>query len=178
MIDSLNICVDLNIWVAALFAEAKGRQDTASQSIVAIVRQGSCLSQPVQLIISWGMLTRLRQVLIQKLQVSTSSVELYLDTITAYAQLGALDSSPQLTLGGTGIVPIADIEDAHVLETAIAGKAQVLITANFKDFISKDTSVIVQQRHAIHSTPDQSFHIVHPYLFLEWIRNGSIPETS
>ncbi|MGB7414833.1 MAG: hypothetical protein WA902_11555 [Thermosynechococcaceae cyanobacterium] len=59
--------MDLNVWVAALLADAKGRQSTASQSIVAIVRQGYCLSQPVQLIISWGMLNRLRQVLTQKL---------------------------------------------------------------------------------------------------------------
>ncbi|MGB7414834.1 MAG: PIN domain-containing protein [Thermosynechococcaceae cyanobacterium] len=107
--------------------------------------------------------------------MSTSAAELYIDTLTAYAQLGELDSSPQLTLGGTGIVPIQDTEDAHVLETAIGGKAQVLITANFKDFISKDTSVVVPQRYAIHSTVDQNFQIVHPYLFMKWIREGQIP---
>lgn len=92
MTDTLRLCLDLNIWVAALLAEAKGRHGTACQSIVAIVRQSRCLSKPVQLIISWGMINRLRQVLINKLQVSTATAELYLDTLTAYAQLGAMAS--------------------------------------------------------------------------------------
>ena len=176
MADVLRLCLDLNIWVAALLAEAKGRQGTACQELVEIVRRGRCLSQPVQLIISWGMLNRLRQVLVQKLQVSTPTAERYLETITAYAQLGAMDASPQLTLGGTGIVPIRDSEDAHVLETAISGKAQVLVTANFKDFITKNTEIILPQRHAIQLTPDCGFQIVHPYLFMEWIREGKIPD--
>jgi len=93
-------CFNFALQVHNFSSRGQGRQETASQSIVAIVRQGRCLSQPVQLIISWGMLNRLRQVLIKKLQVSTSTAELYLATITTYAQLGeALDSSPQLTLG-------------------------------------------------------------------------------
>lgn len=131
--------------------------------------------QPVQLIISWGMLNRLRQVLLYQLQISAPTVERFIDTITAYVQLGAMDSSPQLTLGGTGILPIQDTEDAHVFETAIAGRAQVIITANFKDFIAKDTTVVLSQRHAIHTTPDHAFHIVHPYLFMDWLRAEQIP---
>jgi predicted nucleic acid-binding protein len=65
-----------------------------------------------------------------------------------------MGASPQLSLGGTGVIPIRDTEDAHVLETAIAGKADVLITANFKDFISKDTEVVIPGRHAVYRSPD------------------------
>ena len=175
MTDVLRLCLDLNIWVTALLADIRGRQGTACQTIVERVQQGHCLCQPVQLIVSWGMLNRLRQVLIQNLQVSTPTVEQYLNTITAYAQLGAMDLSPQLTLGGTGILPLRDLEDVHVLETAIAGKADVLITANFRDFLAKDTNVIAPERHAIHTTADHAFQIVHPYLFLAWMRDGQIP---
>lgn len=175
MTDVLRLCLDLNIWVAALLAEAKGRQETACQNIVAMVRQGRCLSQPVQLIISWGMLNRLRQVLTHKLQVSSSTVELYLNTITTYARLGAMDANPQLTLGGTGIIPLRDTEDVHVLETAIAGKAHVLITANLKDFIANDATVVIPRKHIIHTTPDHIVQIVHPYVFMDWLRAGRIP---
>jgi predicted nucleic acid-binding protein len=172
----LRICLDLNIWCAALLADHKGRQNTASQSLVEIVRKGSCLSSPVQLVISWGMLNRLQKVLIQDLKVSTQTAELYISTITTYTHLGAIGFSPQLTLGGTGIIPIHDTEDAHVLETAIAGKANILVTANFKDFISKDVKIVISERHAVYQNPDHTFQIAHPYLMMNWLRAGQIPD--
>lgn len=179
MAAALSVCLDLNIWCAALLADHKGRQNTASQSLVAMVRQGYCLSSPVQLVISWGMLNRLLKVLVQDLQVSTQTADLYISTIAAYARLGAMGTNPQLTLGGTGVIPIRDTEDAHVLETAIAGKANILITANFKDFISKGTQVVIPERHAVYRSPDDhAFQIVHPYLMLDWIRSGQIPSIS
>jgi predicted nucleic acid-binding protein len=175
----LRVCLDLNIWCAALLADRKGRQNTASQNLVAMVRQGSCLSSPVQLVISWGMLNRLLKVLVQDLKVSDQTVELYISTIAAYARLGAMGTSPQLTLGGMGVIPIRDTEDAHVLETVIAGKANILITANFKDFISKDTEVVIPDRHAVYRSPDDhAFHIVHPYLMMDWMRSGQVPDIS
>jgi predicted nucleic acid-binding protein len=175
----LRVCLDLNIWCAALLADRKGRQNTASQSLVAMVRQGSCLSLPVQLVISWGMLNRLQKVLVQDLNVSTQTTELYISTIAAYARLGAMGASPQLTLGGTGVIPIRDTEDAHVLETTIAGRANLLITANFKDFISKDTQVVIPDRHAVYRSPDEhAFQIVHPYLMMDWMRSGQVPDIS
>jgi predicted nucleic acid-binding protein len=163
----LRICLDLNIWCAALLADHKGRQNTASQSLVEIVQKGSCLSLPVQLVISWGMLNRLQKVLVQDLKVSTQTAELYISTIAAYTHLGAMGFSPQLTLGGTGIIPIHDTEDVHVLETAIAGKANILVTANFKDFISKDVKVVIPERHAVYQNPDHAFQIAHPYLMMD-----------
>jgi predicted nucleic acid-binding protein len=87
-----------------------------------------------------------------------------------YAKLGA-----QLTLGGTGVIALRDVEDLHVLETAIAGKADFLVTANFKDFIERDTSIEIPDRHAIYRSPAHSVHIVHPYLMVEWLRSGTIP---
>jgi predicted nucleic acid-binding protein len=179
MAAALRVCLDLNVWCAALLADRKGRRNTASQCLVAMVRQGSCLSSPVQLVISWGMLNRLLKVLVQNLQVSSQTAELYISTIAAYAHLGAVGTSPQLTLGGTGVIPLQDTEDAHVLETAIAGRANVLITANFKDFISKDVQVVIPDRHAVYRGPDDhAFQIVHPYLMMDWIRSGQIPSIS
>jgi predicted nucleic acid-binding protein len=175
MMGILRLCLDLNIWCAALLADSKAREGTASQTLVEIVRQGFCLSMPVQLIISWGMLNRLRKVLERDLRVSPSTAELYINTISAYAQLGATGASPQLTLGGTGMLAMRDSEDAHVLETAIASKANVVVTANFKDFLSKETQVVSSGRHALYIAPNHSLHIVHPYLMVEWIRHGEIP---
>ncbi len=179
MAAALRVCLDLNIWCAALLADRKGRQNTASQSLVAMVRQGFCLSSPVQFVISWGMLNRLLKVLVQDLKVSAQTAELYISTIAAYARLGAMGASPQLTLGGIGVIPLRDTEDAHVMETAIAGKANILITANFKDFISKDTQVVIPGRHAVYrGSDDHTFQVVHPYLMMDWLRVGQIPSIS
>jgi predicted nucleic acid-binding protein len=176
MSDTLRVCLDLNIWCAALLSDSKDRENTASQSLVAMIRQGTCLSQPVQLVISWGMLDRLRKVLTQDLKVSAQTADAYLSAIAAYAHLGALGASPQLTLGGTGVIPLRDTEDGHVLETAIAGRTDFLITANFKDFITKNTAVVNPDRYAIHRSPDSIVHIVHPYLMMEWLRTSTIPD--
>lgn len=171
----LRLCLDLNIWCANLISKQKEKQNTASQNLVEIVRQGTCGIGPVQLVISWGMLNRLRLVLEKNLQVPYPVAKLYVDAIRGYAELGSSGAGPQLTLGGTGVVALRDSEDAHVLETALAGQADVLVTANFSDFISNDTKIVVPGRHAIHTTPRHSFHIVHPYLMMGWLRQGYIP---
>jgi predicted nucleic acid-binding protein len=175
MTENLRLCLDLNIWCAALLADFKGRQDTSCQALVRIVREGTCQLGPVQLIISWGMLNRLRLVLERDLGVTPIGADLYIEAIRSYAILGAAGVSPQLTLGGTGIIALQDREDAHVLETALAGRANLLVTANFRDFRSKDTRILMAERHGIYLAPSHNFHIVHPYLMMEWLKSGQIP---
>jgi hypothetical protein len=60
----LRLGLDLNIWCAALLADAKGTQNSAYQNIVNTVRYGRCQMGTVELVISWGMLNRLEQVLL------------------------------------------------------------------------------------------------------------------
>jgi predicted nucleic acid-binding protein len=164
------LCLDLNIWCAALLADFKGRKNTSSQRLVQIVRSGFCSLGDVELVISWGMLERLEKVLIYNLKVKRSIARIYIEAIIGFAQL-----APQLTLGGTGIVPLNDVEDAHVLETAIAGRAIILVTANFKDFLSSDSQVVIPQRHLFYFSPAHQLHIVHPYLMMDWLNTGAIP---
>lgn len=160
----LRLCLDLNIWCAALLAERKGRQNTACQTLVSIVRERKCSWGAVELVISWGMLNRLEKVLVKDLQVSPLKAQMYLRSIESYTL-----KSPQLTLGGTGVVPLYDLEDAHVLETVIAGKAQVLVTANFRDFIDKNVEIVQKNRHGIYRSANFQCHIVHPYLMMRWL---------
>ena len=160
----MRLCLDLNIWCAALLAERKNRQNTACQSLVSIVREKECSWGRVELVISWGMLNRLEKVLVKDLQVSPLKAQMYLRSIESYTL-----ESPQLTLGGTGVVPLNDLEDAHVLETVSAGKAQILVTANFRDFIDKNVEVREKGRHGIYRSATIRCHIVHPYLMMRWL---------
>jgi len=63
MSNHLRLCLDLNIWCAALLADIKENQNMATprklsacQSIVDTVRYGRCYMGKVELVISWGML--------------------------------------------------------------------------------------------------------------------------
>ena len=111
----LRLCIDLNIWVAALLADRKGRSNTASQYLVEIVRSGVSPVGEVSLIISLGMLDELRSVIIEHLGLNLDIADAYISAIEEYAKLGV-----QLTLGGTGVIALRDTEDLHVLETATA----------------------------------------------------------
>jgi predicted nucleic acid-binding protein len=170
----LRLCLDLNIWVAALLADRKGRSNTGSQYLVEIVKSRSCPFGKVDLIISLGMLDELKSVIVGPLNLSLEVANAYISTIEEYAKLGT-----QLTLGGTGVLPMKDTEDAHVLETAIAGKADFIVTANFKDFIiDQDTKIEIPDRLAIYYSSAHSLQVIHPYLMVDLLKRGTLPKIS
>lgn len=168
----LRLCLDLNIWVAALLADRKGRSNTGSQYLVEIVKSRSCSFGKVDLIISLGMLDELKSVIVGPLDLSLEVANAYISTIEEYAKLGT-----QLTLGGTGVLPMKDTEDAHVLETAIAGRADFIVTANFKDFIiDRDTKIEIPDRLAIYYSSAHNLQVIHPYLMVDLLKRGTLPK--
>ncbi len=170
----LRLCLDLNIWCAAFLAEKAGRSGSAAQELVAIVRRGECALGPTQLVISWGMLTRLRAVLADSWHVDRSLAEAYIGVITGYARLGPAGIAPYLLLGGTGVMPLRDDEDAHVMETAVAGLTDVLVTRNFGDFASYRTDVLIPGRVALHRGIGRDIVIADPRDMMAWVRAGQI----
>jgi PIN domain len=170
----LRLCLDLNVWCGDLICEQHGRTGFAAQRLVEIARNGQGSLGPVQLIISWGMINRLRKVYIQDLQIPTNIADALLSAIVGYAAVGPSGISPTLTLGGTGVVPLTDTEDAHVLETCLAGEADILVTANFKDFLSNDTEILEANRVAVYRHPKRKLLIAHPYKMADWFKEGQI----
>ena len=168
----LRVCLDLNVYCANLLGLRKGHRDTAAQELVNAVRQGASALGPVQLIVSWGMLDRLRNVLLNGLDVPRAEADDYLGVIAGFAALGPGSEPPHLTLGGTGLLTLRDTEDAHVLEVAVAGRADLLVTSNFKDFVDHQTDVRVPDRVAVHSAPHHSVVIVHTFTAAKWLREG------
>lgn len=168
------MCLDLNVWCANYLAVQRGRSGTAAQLLVDAVRRGHCSLGATQLVISWGMLNRLRKVWEDDWRISPDESGPLLSTIAQVAMRGPLATDPYLLLGGTGIVPLRDAEDAHVLEVAIAGRADLLVTTNFRDFISYRTEIIDPGQLAIHATSDTRVLIAHPFIAAEWIRKGEI----
>ncbi|MBF0306585.1 MAG: PIN domain-containing protein [Alphaproteobacteria bacterium] len=172
----LNLCLDLNVWCAAFLADRRGADDTAAQSLVRIARTGRAEGMPVQLVISWGMLTRLRKVLEIDWRVPRPTVDPIIEAIAGYARLGAVAAAPHLTLGGMGLFPIRDIEDAHVIETAIAGNAQLLVTANFDDFVTTKSRIVEPGRIAVVETATTRLVVAHPFRAAAWLGRGLFPD--
>jgi len=164
----LKICLDLNVWYSALIADQKGRQNTIRQKLISIIQDGACSLEGeiylVSLIISHGMLNRLKTVIEKDQKLPPEDID---DLIGAIAEY----TTPTLTLGGTGLNPITDLEDAHVFDTAIASRSNFLVTDNFKHFIEhKDVEIIEDKKLAVYRLADaHSIYIIIPNLFGQYL---------
>lgn len=170
----LRLCLDLNIWVADLLAHARGRRGTAAQTLVDLVRDGTCSLGPTQLVISWGMLDRLGEVLIREFSVPHADVTNLLRSIATIAQRGPSGVAPYVLLGGTGVMPLRDTEDRAVLETALVARADVLITSKFRDFVDRRARVITRNTAAIVEHAGGRVVVAVPSQMLAWLRAGTI----
>lgn len=168
------LCLDLNVWVAASLATVGGRTGTASLALVDAVRGGRCGLGPTQLVVSWGMLTRLDTVLTRSIGMRRNAVEAVIASIVAVTELGPAGTAPLAVLGGTGVLPLRDEEDLHVLDAAVAGRAHVVATYNFDDFVSYRTRLVVPGRVAIHRAAGHDVLIAHPAVAAGWVRTGEI----
>ena len=124
MADRPRVCLDLNVFVAAEIALAKGHRDTTPLKLIDACRRGA-----VDLVISRAMLDRLAAVL--RRPPLRLSLELATERTEVIAELAAL---PNLIVAGGGVLPLRDVEDRGVLEAAIAGRANYLATYNLADF--------------------------------------------
>jgi hypothetical protein len=128
----------------------------------------------MQLVISWGMLNRLRKVWEDDWGVPRVDADPLLVAVAGYAAFGPESEPPHLMLGGTGLIALRDTEDAHVLDVAVAGRADLLVTSNFKDFLHYKQDVREEGRIAIYQAPQHRVVIAHTYTAAEWLRKGRI----
>ena len=170
----LRVCLDLNIWCGRFLSVKAGRKGSATQMLVNMVRRGRFEELPVQLIISWGMLNRLGTVLTREWQVPHDTAELLTGAIAQYASLGPSGLTPHLLLGGTGVAPLRDVEDAHVLDTAIAGRADYLVTHDLADFDHKDLKVIKPNEEYRCMRGGHELTIIHTYAMLPRLREMTV----
>lgn len=120
------------------------------------------------------MLNRLREVWEERWQVPRAEADQLLAAIAGYAALGPDAEPPHLTLGGPGLIALRDVEDAHVLDVAVAGRADLLVTSNSSDFVGYRTDVHEADAVAIHDAPQHRVVIAHTYRAAAWLRGGRI----
>ena len=143
----VRLCLDLNVFIAAEISNAAGRRDSASQLLVGYVEQGHSPAGPIQLVISQGMLDRLELRFRDAAGVSPENAAALVTTLAELARLGPAGLGRVIPVG-IGVLPIREPEDRGVLETALAGRADFLVTANWRDFLFKDVEEITLGRVA------------------------------
>lgn len=172
----LRLCLDLNVWVADFLGTRRGRRGGSSPWLVDAVRAGACQAGSLQLVISLGMLDRLALVLRREFQVESDAAETLVHAIGGVASFGPAGDHPHALIGG-GVYPLRDEEDRHVLEVAIAGEADLLVTANMVDFETADVVRIGDgARIRLHPRPGQTTLVIaHPDQARDWLRAGIRP---
>jgi PIN domain len=190
--EPFRLCVDLNVWVSNYLAIAKNLRGTVSQYIVEAVQDGRSAVGPIQLVVSHAMLSRLLEVLTRK-GASLDSATRFISLIEAISRLGPSGDFPHVVLGGGAIPtrdarmpiydpydlaalpPRFDLEDDRVIDTAIARRANALVTANIRDFVERHDTVISPNRVHIRHSAGHDLFIVRPAEMAAWLRTGKMP---
>lgn len=179
----LRLCIDVNVWVAHVLALRNGWTGTAAQAIVGMVRDMRAGGRSMQLVVSVEMIATLEGVL-ERLGVSGASAREFCAAVAGLMKAGPEGLDPYLLLAGRDQLGMHDREDAGVLATALAAKADFLITDNLRDFVTNDGGTFATQAVWSNGRLRQLFAILHeradgvlvavahPVDFLAWVRDG------
>lgn len=130
----VRVFLDINILVSDVLSRARGRRGTASQKLVDAVLAGKLVETSIQHVISIAMLDRFHDVL-QRLGADVHDAEAARLALIDLARSGPDALDPYLLLDRSDIpFALADEEEASVLATAFAARADFLVTDNLADF--------------------------------------------
>jgi PIN domain len=195
----LRLAVDINVFVADILAQRRGFRGSAATMIATAVRDGSCPAGPVQLVTSVPIIENYANVLHRHLGYSSEDAEAKAWMLSEYAIDGPVPESPRVVVGagyipfeteeqlqqsitqqagtaGTGKLFDEIRDDRYVLETALAGRADILVTGDVHGF-SKG-SAIKLRRGDIVLFPFGGRRLVigNPAFVAYWLRQGVIPD--
>jgi hypothetical protein len=192
----IRLCVDLNVWVRYLLGIRRGTAAaTTATATVTAASSGNSTAGPMQLIVSHTMLSRLEDVLL-RLDFPTGDSSAFCSLVGAFARRGPAGVAPHLVLGGGTastakarlpvydpydpliVPPRADDEDGRVLATAIAGRAHILATYNFKDFTSPNTTILAPGRVQGFRAVRHNVLVMHADAAAALLRSGEPPGLS
>jgi predicted nucleic acid-binding protein len=142
---AVRVVLDVNILVGNIIAHDRGHKGTAMQTLVSMVSSHSWgFTDKAQLVISFEMIDTLELVL-RRMQVTEARIKAYSNALIDVMRYGPDGLDPYLILGGEERFAMSDVEDVGVLATAVGARADLLVTDNLRDFVSKDADIIDTQ---------------------------------
>jgi hypothetical protein len=169
--------------------------------IVDAIRDGACPAGPVQLVISLPIIEAFANVLERRLGYARTMVEERAWLLADYAMAGPLRAQPYLPVGA-GFVPFETEtqlrqsiatrqlspdttklfhevqDDRYVLETALAGRADILVTADLDHFIRGPAIRLQRPDAALFPAGDTILVVGKPSFAAHWLRQGIIPDAA
>lgn len=195
----LRLALDINVLVADLLATRKGRRGTASAMLVDAVRDGMCPAGTVQLVTSLPVIENFTSVLRRHFGYTAFEAAERAWLLEQYTLEGPMPDHPAVAVG-TGYIPFetetelrqaveafaerADEaklfnevrDDRYVLETALAGRADILATADIKDFIRGPAIPLERDDVVLFPFAGRTLVIATPAFTAYWLRQGVVPD--
>ena len=195
----IRLTPDLNILVADLLSRRRGLRPGAATMIVDAVRDGVCPAGPVQLVISVPMIEAFANVLQRRLGYARTVAEERAWLLADYALAGPLRDRPHVPVG-SGFIPFEtegqlrqSIEarsrssdtaklfhrvqdERYVLETALAGRADILVTADLDDVMRGPVIRLERSDVALFPCAAMTLVVARPSFAAHWLRQGVVPD--
>jgi len=197
--DTLRLALDINVLVADILSAAKGLRSTAASVLVEAVRSGTCPAGPVQLVTSLSIIENYANVLVRRLGYEVDAAEEKAWILEQYALEGPMPGHPYLSVG-SGYIPFETEEELHqsianhlgrpeadklfheiqddryVLETALAGRADVLATADMAGFARGPVTQFERNDVLVFPFADRNLVIGTPRFVVYWLSQGVVPD--
>jgi hypothetical protein len=199
----LRLCLDLNVFFSEQLTQIKRVYPSAASDLVGWVDSGICPAGPVQLIISWPMVEQWANVLMRHFSVPKLDAETLANSLAILALEGPVSEAPHIVLGAgfipfateqemriatkglqdrtakaIGYIPIYDeIEDDRIVYlTALAARADILVTDNIKDFRRAKFFEFEREDLIIICHGELEVVVAKPFFVAHWLRSGVIPD--
>ena len=198
------LCVDINIFMADLLSKKTGIRPTAVSQIIQWVDEARFPGGAVQLVVSIPMLEQWENVLLRHFNVTPEDAAAMADGLYDLAENGPEGEPPHLILGSdflpfvsekdmyaamethTTMRPSARVkklfdeneDDRYVLLTALAGRADLLITTNMGDFRRGVVQDFDREDMFIISHAHHDLVVAKPFFAAYWLRQGCLPNAA
>ena len=198
---TIRLALDINVLIADLLAGMRGRRGTAAATLVDMVRRGTCPAGPIQLVTSLPVIENYANVLRRHFDFDAADADEKAWILQQYALEGPAPSLPYVNVGG-GYIPFeteAQLrqsiaahanrkqldklfhevqDDRYVLETALAGRADILATSDMQGF-AKGPAVIFQREDVIcFPFGGRDLVIATPQFVVHWLHQGIVPDAA
>lgn len=201
------VCLDINVFFAALRGKMKRLTPSAASELVEMALSGQAGESGFQLITSVPLLEAWANSLQRYFDYSRMDAETQAGILHTVASDGPLQISPVLPVGA-GFVPYAteqDVlkaaerfarqldllapsqtpplfdeiaDDRHVLLTALAGRADLLVTTNMRDFQIRKAIQFTRDDVLVIPTADHTVVVSKPSFAVSYLRRGVCPTWS
>jgi len=196
------LSLDINILFADVLSARLGRSQSAATMLVDAVRDGRCRAGPVQLIISVPIIENWADVLRRHFHYDPEAANAKAWSLYDYAVEGPLGTLPSLVVGA-GHIPFASeqdqqraildhmrpenagkllaeiSDDRHVLLAAVAGHADILVTADMQDFTRRPTIRFRDRTDVVlFEYADRALVVARPGFVAHWFDQGIVPDAT